>query len=100
MDINKWLNNKKEMYSAEHPDYIFPIVDSMTINGRKFGILSIERDYTDEYQIEVFYGTNIDNEQIVFEFSTNTHKSDSFYLKTLNSMKTLKIKPTANTVYN
>jgi hypothetical protein len=100
LDIGRWLSEKKDMYSGEHPNYKFPIMDSMTIDGRKFGILSIERDYTDEYRIEVFYGTNINNEEIVFEFLTNTHKPDSFYLKTLNSMKTIKIKPTANTVYN
>jgi len=100
LNINKWLLHKKEMYSEEHPAYKFPVIDSMTIDGRKFGILSIEREYTDEYRIEVFYGTNINNEEIVFEFLTNTHKPDSFYIKTLNSMKTIKIKPTANTVYN
>ena len=100
LNINKWLHNKKEMYSEEHPAYKFPIMDSITIDGRKFGILSIEREYIDEYRIEVFYGTNINNEEIIFEFLTNTQKSDSFYLKTLNSMKTIKIKPTANTVYN
>ena len=100
VNISKWINTTIAMYSEENPIYKFPIVDSLSIDGRKFGVLSIERQYSDKKEIQVFYVANINSEEIVFEFKNNQPKFDSLYQKSLNMMKSIKVKPAANNVYN
>lgn len=87
--ISKWLIGNKEIYLSERPsDKIFKF-DSLTIDNKKFGVFGIK---TMEVETKVIYMTNINNELIEFEFHTNLHQTDSFYLKSLNMMKTIKIK--------
>ena len=88
--ISEWLNKNKENYLSDRPsDKIF-ILDSLTIDNKRFGVFGIK---TMAVQTKVIYMTNINNEAIEFEFHTNLHPAANFYLKSLNMMKTIKIKP-------
>ena len=87
--ISKWLIRNKEIYLSDRPsDKIFKF-DSLTIDNKKFGVFGIK---TMDLETKVIYMTNINNESIEFEFYTNLQPKDSFYLKSLNLMKTIKIK--------
>lgn len=87
--ISEWLIDNKEIYLSERPsDKIFKF-DSLTINNKKFGVFGVK---TMEVETKVIYMTNINNESIEFEFHTNLHPKNNFYLKSLNMMKTIKIK--------
>ena len=87
--ISKWLIGNKEIYLSDRPsDEIFKF-DSLTIDNKKFAVFGIK---TMDVETKVIYMTNISNESIEFEFYTNLQSKDSFYLKSLNMMKTIKIK--------
>ena len=99
-NISKWINETISLYSEEKPAfYKFPIVDSLLIDGRKFGVLSILKEPRDEKVNKVFYITNINDEEIVFEFENNLTEFDSLYKKSLIMMKSIKVKPVANNGY-
>ena len=87
--ISDWLIYNRGIYLSDRPnDKIFKL-DSLTIDNKKFGVFGIK---TMKVETKVIYMTTINNESIEFEFHTNLHNRDNFYLKSLNMMKTIKIK--------
>lgn len=91
--ISEWLLKNKEINLSERPnDKIFKF-DSLTVDNKKFGVFGIK---TIEHETKVIYMTNINNELIEFEFHSNLNSHDSFYMKSLNMMRTIKIIPTEN----
>ncbi|MBL86809.1 MAG: hypothetical protein CMO82_09160 [Winogradskyella sp.] len=91
ISIKKWLIDIKTNYSEEHPNYKFTVIDSIIIANKKFGVVSIHRDWIDEYTIRNLFMTTINDEEIVFDFYTNLPNSEDFYSQSLNMMKTIKI---------
>lgn len=93
--ISEHLTGIKDLYLFERPsDKIFKF-DSLTIDGRKFGVFGIKRLFdtqSRDVHTKIIFMTNLNNNVLGFEFYTNIYPADKFYLKSLKMINTIKIK--------